>query len=735
MTFPDAAHPSITDRVLFGAAYYPEYAAPGAEPLDPQRAPDRVLRDLDLMAAAGFTAIRVGESVWSTWEPEDGRFDLDWLAPTLDAAHERGIAAVLGTPTYAVPPWLARRYPEIAGDTATGRRMPWGSRQEVDFTHAAFRHHAERVIRAVVGRYLDHPAVIGYQVDNEPGIRLLSNEGVFQRFVDELRHRHVTVERLNEEWGLTYWSHRLSTWADLWRPDGNLQPEYDLAWRRFQAGLVTEMIGWQADLVRTLVHPTHPERFVTTCLSFDQLGVADVPLSEHLEITAGNAYYRMADSLAHPATTPMSPDWIVEGTWGVYQLADLMYSAKQAPFLVTETNAASIGHGSTNSVAYDGQWRQAAWALVSRGARMVEYWHWHTLHHGTETYWGGVLPHDGLPGRAYLEMARLGAELAAAGPVVARSTPDADVAFLYSSDAKWALGFATQAPLPAANGWGDADAYRRLTLPFYRGAFDAGLQVGTVRPEQLFGDLTDTDDAPPPTDPAELAAQRPVLVAVGLYTARDRDLDWLCAYAAAGGHLIIGPRTGYGDEAGRARTDVKPARLDEAAGVSYQEYANLLEPTPVLAPDLGDGPFVATAWSDYLRPDDADVLARYEHPHLGRWPAVTTRAHGDGRITVVGTVPGQDLARALLAWACPAPLHGWPDLPADVRVTTSTADDGRRIAYVHHWGWGDAVVTTPVDLVDATDPAVRIAAGSTLTLGPWDVRVLVGEPTTRQENR
>ncbi len=56
------------------------------------------------MAEAGFNLIRVGESVWSTWEPRDGDFQLDWLTPVLDAAHAHGIAVMLGTPTYAVPP-------------------------------------------------------------------------------------------------------------------------------------------------------------------------------------------------------------------------------------------------------------------------------------------------------------------------------------------------------------------------------------------------------------------------------------------------------------------------------------------------------------------------------------------------------------------------------------------------------------------------------------------------------
>ena len=234
-----AAHSFEPTRVLFGAAYYAEY-----------HTSDRTEEDLDLMAAAGFSVIRVGESVWSTWEPREGVFDLDWLEPVLDGAHRRGIRVILGTPTYAAPPWLQTAYPEIAGERETGRRIPWGSRQEMDFTHPAFRYFAERIIRKVVGRYAGHPAVVGFQVDNEPGLELFHNHGTFTRFVRWLERRYGDVDTLNREWGLTYWSHRIADWSELWAPDGNTLPQYDLEWRRFQAELTTEFIGWQADILR-----------------------------------------------------------------------------------------------------------------------------------------------------------------------------------------------------------------------------------------------------------------------------------------------------------------------------------------------------------------------------------------------------------------------------------------------------------------------------------------------------
>ena len=450
------------DGIRFGAAYYHEYAPT-----------PRLEEDLDLMAAAGFTVIRVGESVWSTWEPSEGVFDLDWLQPVLDGAHARGIGVILGTPTYAIPMWMKRLHPEVALDVASGRPMPWGSRQEMDITNPDYRRYAERVIRAVVGRYRDHPAVIGYQVDNEPGLRLLYNPGVFARFVEYLQGIYGDVETINREWGLVYWSHRLSSWDDLWLPDGNAQPQYDLAWRRFQSGLVTEFIGWQAAIVRELARD---DQYVTTCISYDQPGVEDVELSTRLDIASGNAYYEMEDALAHPSTAPRSTGWIINGTWGLHMLADLMYSSKQEPFLVTETNASSIGHSSLNFSPYDGQWRQAAWALVARGARMVEYWHWATLHYGTETYWGGILPHSQRPGRVYRELAQLGAEFGRAGAAVAATRPQHDIGILYDSDSKFAFGRQGPfQPLGAAPGEDvDPDAYRRIFSAFYRGAFDAG---------------------------------------------------------------------------------------------------------------------------------------------------------------------------------------------------------------------------------------------------------------------
>ncbi|MGW4215340.1 beta-galactosidase [Lentzea sp. NPDC004789] len=682
-------------RVLFGAAYYHEY-----QPYD------RLKTDLDLMVEAGFTVIRVGESVWSTWEPENGRFDLEWLRPVLDGAHERGISVVLGTPTYAVPPWLARQYPEIAGEQADGRRVGWGARQEVDFTHPAFRFHAERIARKIAGRYADHPAVIGFQVDNEPGIRLLHNHGVFQRFVDHLRTTYGDVENLNRAWGLVYWSHRLSTWADLWTPEGNAQPQYDVAWRAFQARQTTEFVAWQADVVREYARP---DQFVTTCLHYPHVALDDAELTEHVDVTAGNPYYDMQDALTLPDPDECEQSWKTNGVWAFYRGADWIFSSRQEPFLVTETNAGNISSPWDNRPAYDGQWRQAAWALVGRGARMIEYWHWHTLHFGAETYWGGVLPHSGSPGRVYAELARLGAEFETAGAAVAGIEPDADLAIVYSAPSKWYMQ--KYPPLSTSDGGPDGAAYQRIFDAFYRGAFEAGRQVRMIHARQLAG--------------LDLAAH-PVLVVPALYLADDETVDLLSAYAHAGGHLVIGPRTAYADHEGRARHEHAPGRLVEAAGVYYDEFSNLSDDLRVLAAAGFDLPAdaVATRWVEGYTVIDADVLVEYDHHHFGRWPAVTTRGHGAGRVTCVGTMPGRGLAAALAKWLAPTPKSGWQDLPETVTATTGTSPDGRRVHVVHNWSGDPVEIAAPTALTDLLDGS-EIPAGGPVGLAERDVRIFV----------
>jgi len=226
--------------------------------------------------------------------------------------------------------------------------------------------------------------------------------------------------------------------------------------------------------------------------------------------------------------------------------------------------------------------------------------------------------------------------------------------------------------------------------------------------------------------PEEAALRHPVMVVPRLYVVDDATLDWFAAYAQAGGHLVLGPRTAYADHEARARQESAPGRLTEVAGVSYDEFSNLTAPVALRA--VPGSPLelprdaTATQWVDALIVNDADVLAKYAHPHFGHWPAVTTRQHGLGRVTYVGTVPNRSLAQALATWLTPNPSSDWHDLPASVTATTGTSPDGRRVHVIHNWNWNPVRLQAPVDLTDVLSDE-SVAAGSPMRLGAWDVRI------------
>ncbi|MGX9901048.1 beta-galactosidase [Arthrobacter sp. SA17] len=634
--------------ILFGAAYYAEY-----------HMADRLKIDFDLMKEAGFNVIRVGESVWSSWEPQDGEFDVEWLTPVLDGAHERGIKVILGTPTYAVPRGCRRRTRKSPQNAARESKYPGarGRKSIIPTPRSCSMQNGSSakswsttppIRRSSASRWITNP---GWNSSTTTEHSPASCAGS--------KSSTATSRPFNREWGLTYWSHRITDWSELWRPDGNTFPQYDLAWRRYQADLTTEFIGWQADLVAEY---RRSDQFITTCLQYPRRGLDDEQLFASLDIGAGNPYYGMQDHLDGLQDLDQPNYWSTTGVAGLFRQADRLYGSKQGRYLVTETNAQAIGAAETNLPPYPGQLKQSAYAFISRGAAMIEYWHWHTLPYGAETYWGGVLPHSLVPGRVYTELSELGAELGQIGTLLDGYEPDADVAILWSNPSRFAMQFM---PPFAADGQPDGESYEHIIDAFHRGIIDAGRQSRVLHLPQAVA-----------LGAAQLVKQFPVLVAAGLYIASDDELEMLREYAELGGHLILGVRTGYGDEEARARVAVAPDRLHEAAGVRYEEFSNLERKVTVTGAggELQiDGASYARLWVDGLILQGARSLASYEHPRFGDFPAVTTQSHGSGRITVVGCVPSPDLAKSIVRWAVPdasSPLTGrWSVRSQFLRLT------------------------------------------------------------------
>ncbi|MCV3739920.1 beta-galactosidase [Lentilactobacillus hilgardii] len=692
-------------KILFGTAYYDEY----------QPTPN-LDHDIQLIHDAHMNVIRVGEGSWSHWEPEDGVFKLDWLQPVLDKAYKNGIHAIIGVPTFAIPQWLVRKYPEVALHDQNGNARFFGGREEHSLSHPVFKYYAKRVIEKIVHRYANHPAVIGWQLHNEPGLFINYSNDAFEGFKDHLRHKYETVEQLNKKWGLVYWSHELSTWDDLWKPEGNAQPQYDIEWRRYQASLTDELLQWQKETIKSIAPK---DQFITVNIAMGRDACNEVGAGKSLDVASTDLYYQAQDGMRLPDPDVPKPAWFVGGPAQIALQADRSYAIKQQPYYVAETDGGPIGGAADNYPAYNGQLRQAAWQFISRGAEMIEYWQWQQLHFGTETYWGSILPHDRKPGRIYNEVAKLGKELDEAGAEVTSLKPDSDIAMLYSVDSRWALSYE---PYLAQNATSDPhhsrneDAFDHLMSAFYNGAFISGHQVHLVHDAQLVSSKTDEFLK----DPVAFSKQNPVLVVAGIYITSDGLLDWLRKYAEAGGHLILGPRSTYADKLARARMETKPAKLDHLAKTSYQEFADLRHDISAVATDampLRQGS-AATEWIDCLQTDGAEVLTTSDDPHYSQFPLITTSKAGQGLITMVGTVPNSALAASIFDYALSK--NKWVAGHDTVTHSSAVNGNGERIHFLFNWNWQPVTINLPESCV----PLGQSKPVESVKLNAWDVQIL-----------
>jgi len=102
---------------------------------------------------------------------------------------------------------------------------------------------------------------------------------------------------------------------------------------------------------------------------------------------------------------------------------------------------------------------------------------------------------------------------------------------------------------------------------------------------------------------------------------------------------------------------------------------------------------------------------------------MTTRTHGRGRVSYVGTVPNLAMAIAVNRWLAKDLDPAWRRQSEQQTVTGATAVDGTRLRIIHNWSFTPSSFALPAAVRDVlSDDTVE--AGETIRLGAWDVRVL-----------
>jgi beta-galactosidase len=654
--------------LYLGTAWYPE-----------QWPESRWDADLSLMEAAGIRFARIGEFAWSRMEPSEGHYDLDWLAHAVRAAEKHHIAIVLGTPSAAPPAWLTGKYPETLRTLPDGQRDKHGNRQQFNWDNPKYRQLARAMAEQMAKRFGHDPNVIGWQIDNE-----YANESydpaTHKDFQDWLKRRYGTLDNLNARWTTAYWSQTYNDWSQIPMGDGYGNPAVRLNWRRFVSDTWRSYQKNQLDVIRA---NADKRQFITT----NMMGFFDA--YDHYDVAQDLDLASWDDYVGHGQLDPVRNG----------AAHDLTRGFLRKNFWVMETQPGFVNWSSDNNALDKGEVRAMAWHDIGHGADAVSYWQWRSALNGQEEYHGTLVGADGTPVPLYAEVAQLGKEFAAAGPALAGTSVQSEVAVLHSYDSRWAINFQRH-----NNAFDPVD-----NLVTYYGALRA--QAHSV-------------DIVAPTAP--LGGYK-LVVAPALNVITPEIAKNLIAYVQQGGHLVFGQRSAMKDEDNALQTERQPGPFAALLGGRVEQFYALDTTVPV---EGTWGSQSTKIWAEQLGllpqagSDPAtQVLMRYGKSNgwLDGQPAAITRAVGKGSITYIGAaLTGDTLNAAVGRMMKDSNVHPeYGALPPGVDLYIRHGA-GHEVWIMINFGAGPEQVQLPGPFTDVLGGGSK----SSVTLKQFDVVVL-----------
>lgn len=665
----------MPEQLLFGSAYYYEYL-----PLN------RITEDFRMMTNAGINTIRIAESTWSTWEPRDGEFHFELLHKVLKTAESFGLSVIIGTPTYAIPPWLSKKYPDILSDTHSGP-CRYGARQNFDLTHPGYRFHAERIIRKLMEQLKDYHCIIGFQLDNETKPYDTCSPRAQALFRRWLENRFHTPEELNQAMGLAYWSNSISVWEDLPDVRGTINASFGAEYEAFQRNLVTEFLSWQRGIIEEY---RRPEQFVTHNFDYEWRFYSFGLQPEVNPFDAARSLTIAGCDIYHPS------EHLLTGAEIAFCGA-LAYGLKQSNYLVLETEA----QGNLGWLPYPGQLRLQAFSHLASGADGISYWHWHSIHNALESYWKGILSHDFSAGAVYQEIASAGKDFARLSQKLVHLKKKNKIAIMVSNRSQAGMKWFPTAQQGVEPEHTYSDYLRWFCDAFYRLNIEYDIINDDCRCFQKYD----------------------VLVLPVLYSAEESLITAVNAFVEKGGKLITTFKSFFSDPVLKIYPDTQPHGLTKCLGVRYDRFTRPVNVT--LSSDFV--PFASVChvndWMELLELQEAEALCTYLHPAWGGIPAVTRNHYGDGQSVYVGCYFDAEGLESLLIklwsdWEFELPSCRFPVI---VRKGTNQYDHTLTY-YLNYSSSPQSVDIHPAGKELLSD--TPIGKHQPLTLEPWGVCIL-----------
>ena len=562
------------------------------------------------------TAAQMGVNIfrhwfmWASIENSPGKYDWRDYDRMVELEARNHIKVVIAEMVNGAPEWMWDRYPQARvidrtgaeGYPSVGNSSATGS-APLCLDNDEVREQAEKFLTALVGRYKDSPATLGYDVWNEGAVQECFCPSTQARFREWLKAKYGTIEALGRAW------HRysLGDWSSVHPPRANGGYPDSLDWLAFRRDDAIRLLHWRTELIRRLDKRNKVTGHGTGILT---------------EIE-----WRMAADVDSYGYT-----WVASrhtnDPWMQFQAADLVRGAARGkPFWHAEATGGPLWMQPQviNRPLDDGRSSDEkdvrVWSLIdmTAGATGILFTRWRPLLDGPLFGAFGPMGMDGSV-TPQAEMAGVLARWTNAHAELWKSRPvKGDVGIVFVQEAS---DFnSVQSTTSAAGGAAAAGAYGRSLQGAYQTFFDSNIQA----------DFVSIDDI----------GEYPMIYLPYPEMLKKSTADKLRDYVAKGGKLISEGCPGYFGDGGTAGTVQPNLGLDQLFGAreSYVQFTpDLLDKLTLTVRDkqIGGGVFL----QEY-KLAGGQTAGAYSNGHI----AAVEHSTGSGKTLLIGTFPGASYYR------------------------------------------------------------------------------------------